>query len=269
MRKQVIKRHSRFNRPKTRLLLPGDAGFRRRNYTKRLLVWLRQRSLYFLLLALLVWLGHFLLTSPRFQVQEAKIIGNKMLSVEQVAEAAAVRDKNIFLISQKTIGQALLGNLRTLKSVNIHSALPNQVTIEVTEWQPAYIWKVGQNLYVVSREGIVVGTTATLGLPIGIVDVDGEPVKIGDQVDREALATAEILFNRLPTVSGVTAKYFEYSHTQGIIAPIEPGIRVCFGRQGDLESKMLLLKSILDKAKQDNLKMQFIDLRFKGQAYFR
>ena len=76
---------------------------------------------------------------------------------------------------------------KALQSVEVTFRLPDLIHARIDEHRPAYLWKVHPTLYLVSADGIVLGTTEVEDKPTVLVDVDGQPVEIGDQVDLSAL----------------------------------------------------------------------------------
>lgn len=248
--------------------LPGDVSFLRRNWSKRALGWARDRLLYFALLAVLLWTFDRLLTSPDFQVNAALVYGNRMVSASAVVEAASLARQSILLVDEKKIEGSVL-RLQQVKGARIWTKLPNQVHIDVIERTPAYNWKAGNILYLVSDDGIVLGTSETANQPIVVVDVDARPVDIGAPIDSDATATASKLSRLLPVELGLSPSYYEYSLKEGIVVPTDFSGRVILGGSENLADKVAAFKAISQKIRQDGLKPKVVDLRFKDSLYLR
>ena len=265
---KVVRRGGRQRRPKTRLKLPGDASFLRKNWSKRAVGWAQGRILYFALLAALLWGLNHLLTSADFQVSAARVSGNQMVSAQSVVEAASLKRESILLVDTNTVRDSVL-KLPQIKEARVATQFPNQVVVQVTERTPAYIWKVNDTLYLASEDGILLGTAEKPDQFLPLVDVDARPVTVGDRVDSDALVTASRLSLLLPKELGITPTYYEYSSKEGVVVPTNFAGRVILGKSENLEEKVATFRTVAQKIKQDGIKVQAVDLRFKDRPYLR
>jgi len=266
---RIAKRRSgRHRRPKTKLRLPADASFPTINLPRRTVGWLQARIPHFALLALLVLALYYLLTSPDFQVSVARVYGNRLVPAKEVAEAASLSRQSILLVDAARVRESVL-KLQQVRDAEVSTQFPNQVQIHVTERTPAYIWKVKDTLYLVSDDGVVLGTSDTANQTIAIVDTDARPVAVGDRLDKDIFATASKLSVLLPREAGLAPKYYEYSSKEGIVVPTDIAGRVIFGGSDNLEEKVATFKAVSDKIRLDDLKVHIVDLRFKGRPYLK
>ena len=140
----------------------------------------------------------------------------------------------------------------------------------IEERRPAYLWKVHPTLYLVSADGIVLGTTEVEDKPTVLVDVDGQPVEIGDQVDLSALKTAAKLSVWLPKLVQIRPRYFEYSRRARSSA--SPSERIPLWHSVgkiSLEERASNLPFVLDTLEERNARPTLVDLRFVDHYYFR
>lgn len=221
-----------------------------------------------MVLSLLAWLAVHLVTSPDYRVTEISVKGNDLIRDEELIQASKMRGQPILLLNDKQIEQSILKS-KAIKSVEVHLAFPNRAVIEVVERPAAYVWKVRDTLYLVSDDGIVVGTTNTVTQQVAIVDIEGKDVAIGDQIDTDALKTARALHQLLPEEASIAPAYFEYSRGEGVVLPSDFAGRIVFGDSADLYNKVATLKSLRQVFKEQNLAVKYVDLRFKDRPYFR
>ena len=172
------------------------------------------------------------------------------------------------LLARSTCRNKFLGTRRCSQS-RLPSECRDLVQVDVEERRPAYLWKVHPTLYLVSADGIVLGTTEVEDKPTVLVDVDGQPVEIGDQVDLSALKTAAKLSVWLPKLVEIRPRYFEYSRRLGVVLPHPSGFRLAFGWQDRLEERASNLPFVLDTLEERNARPTLVDLRFVDHYYFR
>jgi len=266
--KVVRKRGGRLTRPKTKLEVPGDPRLMPRNWAKRGTGWLQERIFGFALLAAMLWLLSQLLTSPDFQVKLARVYGNQIVPTDTISQAASVPKESILLADSKKIRDSVM-KLPQIKEARVKTQFPNRVEVFVTERPPSYVWKVKDTLYLASEDGILLGTSDKTGQLVALVDVDARPVSIGDRLDNDALAAASKLSFLLPRQLGITPGYFEYTSKEGVVLPTSFAGRVIFGQSEDIQEKVVAFKAISDKIRQDGLKVQMVDLRYKDKPYFK
>ncbi len=243
-------------------------SFLGRKWSKRFGVWARDKLLFILVLVFLLWLGFYFTTSPDYRVTEITVTGNVLTASEDLVSAAGVRNQPILLLNHKKAEESIL-KLRAVKSAEVRSEFPNHASIRVIERTAEYIWKVKDTLYLASDDGIIVGTTPTANQMVALVDVDGTPTNVGGQVDADALHAAKALSSLLPREMSITPAYFEYSRSEGVVLPTDFAGRVVFGKMEDLEDKVATFKALKQAFQEKNLKVKYVDLRFKDKPYFR
>lgn len=227
-----------------------------------------RRVPYLLLFGVTVFIVTRILLGPAFQVRTIDVVGSRLLTADTVRAAAGVVGQNEFTLRRSAIERNVLA-LSVPQSVSIQAILPNRLTIRIIEQQPSYIWKVDPTLYLVSADGIVLGTTTTESQRVILVDDDGVPVKVGDKVSLDALREASSLLSMLPRVIGQKPHYLEYSQRLGIILPTYRGLRIAFGRNQDLADKLLELPSVVQAALAAQPPAHLIDLGYVGHPYYR
>ncbi len=227
-----------------------------------------RRLVYGVVILLVAGATYNLLTDQQFRIQRAQITGHKLLSKKTIVDQIQVQGQNVFLARKTEVTEQILAH-RALQSADVTLGLPDLVHARVLERRPAYLWMVHPTLYLVSAEGIVLGTTEIEDRPTILVDVEGHPVEVGDQVDLAALKTAAKLSVWLPKLVGIRPRYFEYSRRLGVVLPHPNGFRLAFGWQDHLEERASNLPFVLDTLEERNARPTQVDLRFADHYYFR
>ena len=227
-----------------------------------------RRMVYGVVILLVAGATYNLLNDPQFRIQRAQITGHKLLSKKTIVDQIQVQGQNVFLVRKAEVTEQILSH-RALQSAEVTFRLPDLIQARVQEGRPAYLWKVHPTLYLVSGDGIVLGTTEIEDRPTVLVDVDGQPVEVGDQVDLSALKTAAKLSVWLPKLVEIRPRYFEYSRRLGVVLPHPNGFRLAFGWQDHLEERASNLPFVLDTLEERNARPTLVDLRFADHYYFR
>ena len=226
------------------------------------------RLVYGVTILLVAGATYNLLTDPQFRLQRAQVTGHTLLSKKNIVDQIQVQGQNVFLARKAEVAEQILGH-RALQSVEVTFSVPDLIHARVVEHRPAYLWKVHPTLYVVSGNGIVLGTTEIEDKPTVMIDVDGEPLEVGDQVDLSALKTAAKLSVWLPMLVEIRPRYFEYSRRLGVVLPHPNGFRLAFGWQDHLEERASNLPFVLETLEERNARPTLVDLRFVDHYYFR
>lgn len=226
------------------------------------------RMVYGVAILLVAGATYNLLTDPQFRLQRAQVTGHTLLTKKTIVDQIQVQGQNVFLARKAEVAEQIIGH-RALQAVEVTFRLPDLIQARVDEHRPAYLWKVHPTLYMVSGNGIVLGTTEIEDKPTVLIDVDGQPVEVGDQVDLAALKTAAKLSVWLPKLVEIRPRYFEYSRRLGVVLPHPNGFRLAFGWQDRLEERASNLPFVLDTLEERNARPTLVDLRFAGHYYFR
>lgn len=136
-----------------------------------------------------IFLLLFLLAQPALRPREVHVSGVRHITADQVmASLGLPKDQSIFLVNRSTLEQNLHA-LVWLQSAHIALALPDQVMVQVREWQPAAVLQQGETAWYLSPQGAILAPADEAGtLPI-IDRPVAAPMHPGDAaVDPELLA---------------------------------------------------------------------------------
>lgn len=225
----------------------------------------------YLLLALgLGAMSYHLLTAPEVAIAEVHITGNRLVPAEEIAAAAGLKGKNLFLAAVQDTAAAVQ-RIRRLEAASVQLYFPPAAEVRVKERTPKFVWQVEERRFLVDAEGVVLAAAGSDDrLPV-IRDRDQKAVAVESQVDRQAVVMAAGLLALLRTELPGVQPSFEYSQREGLVLVSTQGWRALFGTGGSVPRQVAALKAILGQMAQEkkNPPGQVIDLRFGDQAYIK
>jgi len=154
-------------------------------------------------------------------------------------------------------------------SASVAFVLPDIAVITVVERTPAYIWKVGSTMYLVSSDGTVLGTTMRENERVIVVDASRQPVKVGQRLDVRPFREAAYLMSILPRLTNLSPSAVTYSPDLGVVVPTPEGASIAFGDDQDLPLKLQELVPTLGVAKAQRPPPSLIDLQYPRHPFFR
>ena len=216
-------------------------------------------------LALLVWL----VTGPAFQVRQVTVVGNHQLKTAQVISAAGLqRPGSVFSVDAATIRRKLTATA-WVRDATVTTALPDQVTVTVDEWQPVAVYVAGgkgQPLYL-SDQAVVLGPAPDARSALEIDGPAGPDPRVGTRpVDQRLLAAAVNIQRGLPGLIGQEVKAFAVDACGDLTMTVQRGWRVEFGRVitpeefADLSQKLSALKSVASKENLNNPDLDYVNV---------
>jgi cell division septal protein FtsQ len=107
------------------------------------------RLISLVMVALLGAVLYHLWNSPQYQVQAVKVSGLQRITSDQVNVDLEVAGRPVFILNPAAMRQRLLDDFPEFKSVAVSLALPNKVTVTVSERLPVLTWQQdGKSLFV-------------------------------------------------------------------------------------------------------------------------
>jgi hypothetical protein len=113
------------------------------------------RLLSFFLAAIFGAAIYFAWTSPLFRVSAASVVGNQMLSAEEIESVLRLGGSPVYFIIPAEAEDALRLNFPEITSVDVTVELPNKVTATIVERQPVIRWEQGGAYAWVDAEGVI------------------------------------------------------------------------------------------------------------------
>ncbi len=208
-----------------------------------------------LALAFLGWVFYTLFATPSFYVYGASIKGNVAVSTREIYIVSGIDSQNIFWVNPAEVSERIAA-LPNIKSAEVSIALPSRVEIEVVERRPQLLWQIGETVWWVDQEGIIVPPRANVDGMLRIIDDDRQPVEVGYQIDPTIIEGAQALRILVPDVSII-----RHTRAQGLIVATPDGWPVYLGNGSEMRAKLIVLSSLLANLRTNDITPSYIDLR--------
>ncbi|HEY8600410.1 MAG TPA: FtsQ-type POTRA domain-containing protein [Thermomicrobiales bacterium] len=194
----------------------------------------------------------YLLTAGSLQIRRVDLAGAVLTPQDTITTALGVSGHNIFTVEPQ-VAAARLVTLPTVHEVQIWGELPDRLVVRLVERQPALIWQLGEERYLLDNGGFVIAknppveTSQTLPQ---IVVREGDSPTVGGRVDTTVLQAA-LTIGRRASEYGVTVGKIEYAPTTGltIITPGSAGAgggrSIVVGGSARLEEKLSVAGEII------------------------
>lgn len=214
------------------------------------------------------------LTSPDFHVSIVAIrritpptlAGDN--SLVQIQSFTGLVGQPIFLLDPHQVTQQI-AQLPAVADARLFLVLPSQAIVEMAERQPEARWIANGHVFLVSREGVILGSGDAPDLKVTLIDDTGVPLYTGDQVDAKAVEMAFLLRDLLSRV-GIGTKAFRYSALEGLSVEAEDGWIAKYGSADRIVEKTQELLTVLRVAQEQQVVVDVvIDLRPSRSPTFR
>jgi len=222
-------------------------------------------------LATEVFILLFLLAQPAFRPQHVQVSGLRHLTAAQIRSALSLPpDRNIFFLSQAELAQRVQA-LPWVRSAAVSLALPDRVSVAVTEWRPSAVLQVGETTYYVNDLGVVLDPAAEAGgLPV-INRPDFGQARAGQHA-----VGGDLLPMLLQVRSGFAAAFkvslmsFQLDRREVLSAQTDRGWSIIFGQmvtsadRASLEPKLAALRSLSTRLDLTSAPIQYVNLENPG-----
>jgi cell division protein FtsQ len=255
----------RSNRKRTASAQPADGSQVQPGTRRRLLTWIAQGRLVSLLLFLAsVGCLVYLFTSPDLHVRSIGVEGNRVLPDAQVAQLSGLQGLPIWFIDSNAVLERLYQNAY-IEEATLEIALPDQVTLKISERRPEVRWQIGNVQYLVDASGKVLDQAQEPPEEetLVILDTGHAFLQPNDQVDPDAVTLASALALRLPVEVGLTPTVIGWDLGIGVYVKTSAEQTIIFGRTENLERKLLVLQHLLT----DQTPFTYLDLRPSNPFY--
>jgi len=207
----------------------------------------------------------FLFGDPRFYVYASQVTGNHTLSAEAVYEASGTDMHSIFFVATSAVRQRLLDRFPGLADARVSLRLPALLSIHVVERKARFVWEAGGQVFLVDERGTVIGGSEVAPPDALLIRcTEGCTSPAGQTLDPAVLDTALRLSNLLGG-----QRSFEYSPRFGVSWRTGQGSLVHFGVGGDLQQKVVVMRSMLAELAGSDVKPQFLDVGVPSRPYYR
>lgn len=201
--------------------------------------------------------------TDQFYVYNVEVVGNEFLTAAEVERATGVVGYNVFFIEPQSV-ERVLSRLPEVSGVRVTAAVPNHLTVAVTERVPDITWLRGSETYWVDADGIPFRARATLPELTVVRDLDQQPVKPG-----QVLTTGGLLAVQTLRAAWQDApRAYEWSAARGLSFNDEHGWRIYLGDASEMAGKLAKYRAVTAQLVAVNAKIKFIDLG-KGDPYYQ
>ena len=190
-----------------------------------------------LLLALLaVWLVRF---SPVLSARTVEVRGTSRLTSSQVSDAAQVPlGTPLVEVDTRAVAQRVAGALATVRTVDVHTALPDTVVIDVTERTAVYQRRgVNSSWQLVDADGVVFALQAKKTAKL--------PVVTTTSVDNRVLAGVASVVTGLPSALRNRLQEVVATSADQITLKLDKGVQVLWGSADDTAVKGQVVTALL------------------------
>jgi len=213
----------------------------------------------------------FLLAQPAFRPQQVQVSGLRHLTAAQVRSALSLPgDRNLFFLSQAELGQRVQA-LPWVRAATVSLALPDRVSVAVTEWKPAAVLQVGEATYYMNDVGVVLDpATEAGGLPV-VNRPDIGRVRAGQHaVGADLLPMLLQLRSGFPAAYKISLMSFQLDRREVLSAQTDRGWSIIFGQMvtsGDratLAPKLAALRALNSRLDLASSPIQYVNLENPG-----
>lgn len=212
--------------------------------------------------------------SPYLTVQRVTVNGVTSRSAQEVRAAAALDGQSGFSLDTAS-AQARVAALTGVRSAKVTQHGWNAVTIDVEERAVWGSWRIGATDIPIDAEGYVLGgVAAPPGAPV-IIEWDPQRVvNVGDRLDTGAVQLAARLVRESKTAFGRDVVSLIYKQSSGLTAVLSSDdgsdgkLWATFGDSRDYDYKVAALYVLLQQARDSDVAVNTVDLRFGDRLTF-
>lgn len=210
----------------------------------------------------------YVLVSPAFRVRHVSVEGQHYASSAQVVAFSGLAGQDPFQVQSDLVRRRIL-DTSIPADAWVTFRLPDTAIIHLRERRPAYRWQVGPTVFLVARDGTVLGPGEDSPGAFVIEDVDRRTVGPGDHVDPRILQEAALVEAGLPPAVGPASHRVLASATLGVDVVTNDGISIALGGDDNLTRKLAVLTPVLQAARSATPRPTLVDLSVVDHPYFR
>lgn len=197
--------------------------------------------------------------SPLVELAEVRVVGNDVVTADQVREAAGLELGTSLLRLPLGAAEDRVAALPRVSSVDIDRVDPVTVEIAITERVPTVVARSEEGAVLVDDDGFVLAREDASGLVVVNV-ADGDLPGPGDRAMRNpALGNALEIAWALPGPTASLVRAINARAEDRAVLVLDDGTAVEFGRATDVEAKARALAAVLEDL--DGRAVSRIDVR--------
>jgi cell division septal protein FtsQ len=218
-----------------------------------------------------VFAALFLLAQPAFRPRQVEVVGTTHVTPAQITAALSLPpDHNIFFLNRGELEQRLMA-MPWVRSASVTLALPDRVSVKITEWKPSAVLQVGEATYAMNDLGQVLDPAAEPGGLTVINRPDFGPVAYGQHaIDRDLLPMLVQLKAGFAPAFKISVMSFQLDRRQVLTAQTDRGWTIIFGQmvtsddRATLTPKLAALRALGSRIDFASAPIQYINLEDPG-----
>jgi cell division septal protein FtsQ len=205
-------------------------------------------------------------TTSYFVVRQVNVSGTVSLDAQIVKSRSGVIGRPIY-DAEPLSAEAAIEKIPLVRSAQVRRVWPHTISIVVRERQPWGTWQIGGVNYLVDTSGVVLDIVSRPAAT-SVYELDAAPgLQPGDRVDADAIHTAQVVVEKLPSTISQQVARLEYSSEDGLELLTDKGVRVRLGDSQGLNYKLAVWQALNAKLGAD--RVHLIDLRSSNRPYYR
>ncbi len=208
-------------------------------------------------LVLVVIIGVILSFTVLFKTEKIEVEGSNYYYDDQIIGFSNVKlQQNIFIAKMNSTPQAIIDNLAYVEDAKVDFAIPDTISITITDAVPSYYLKNGNNYLLVSAKGRILEQTAALpeNLPELVCGntTQTEPGKYLDFADPSIPDILKSVAKSLADNNFTDIRGFDVSNPSAVTFDYGGRIRVNLGVPEDIDYKLRTAQAIITKKLDPN-----------------
>jgi POTRA domain, FtsQ-type len=212
--------------------------------------------------------------SPYLTVQHFEVVGASTVPADDLQRTADLDGHSTFGLDLSG-AEARIEAMPKVRNATVEKLGWDTVRITVEERVPWGSWQIdGVNVPIDIDGHVLDGVAAPEGSPV-IQEIDPKhAIAAGDRLDPGAIVLADRLMRESDTAFGRQVQAFLYRQSAGLTVILAPQdvngkpIWVTFGDSRDYDYKVAALFVLMQQAKEEDLALNIVDLRFGDRLSF-
>jgi cell division protein FtsQ len=208
-------------------------------------------------------IGYATWRSTAFRVSTVVVEGNLRVAADDIVAMGDLSGESLVTADFSQHARRIAA-LPLIKDVKLDRNWPRTVRIRVIERQPWGTWEQQGVRYSIDRDGVVMGTVATIPPPDGAPIIRSSQLGTrvqGDRVDADAVEAAARIVQELPAIVGVHAREVAFLAGRGLVVTTEDGKKALLGDSKAIDYKLAAWAAVDAHARDERISYDTIDLR--------
>jgi cell division protein FtsQ len=217
---------------------------------------------------------YFAWTLPYFRTTWATVIGNTLITADEINAALGVAGQSVFTIQPEQVETRLRMHYPELTSVQVKVYLPNHVYVTVAERQPVILWQQGEGYTWIDLDGVafrprgpVTGLVPVIGngTPPARTALMDDPLNPPPYISKEMVEAILVLAPNVPAGTSML-----YNPLNGLGWTDSRGWQVYFGANPkDMALKVRVYQSLVDSLLARGVYPTFVSVAYPDAPYYR